>query len=64
MKEREEAKPWARATVKSLDANLQAKARERRAGVPMGSKGTATIAVNPDTALNGVKKEKVDQVAK
>ena len=60
MREKEEAKPWAGATVKSLEANLQAKARERRAGVPMGSKATATIAASPGIVRNGARKERVE----
>ena len=64
MMEKEEAKPWARATVKSLEANLQAKAKERKVGAPMGSKAVATTAGNTDTAPSGVRKEKTVRAAR
>ena len=64
MKEKEEAKPWARATVKSLEANLQAKAKERKVGAQMGSKETAITAENQGTAQSGVPRGRVELAAK
>ena len=45
-------------------AKPQAKLVERRAGVLAGSKATVIVAVNQDTALNGVQKERVELTAK
>ena len=59
--EKEEAKPWARATAKSLEAKQIVKVQEKRGGAPMDSKASVTTAWNMAIAPNGAPKERAEK---